>query len=102
MVGAKRKLVVIGNGMSGARTVEEILARGGAEQFDIAMFGEEPCGNYNRIMLSAVLDGSHAATEIFLNPLEWYERNAIRLHAGIHASRIFRFARRVLGSDGSE
>ena len=88
--------------MSGARTVEEILARGGAELFNIAMFGDEPFGNYNRIMLSAVLDGSHAATEIFLNPLAWYEQNAIRLHSGIRATRIFRFARRVLGADGSE
>ena len=101
-MGAKRNLLVIGNGMSGARTVEEILARGGAELFNIAMFGDEPFGNYNRIMLSAVLDGSHAATEIFLNPLAWYEQNAIRLHSGIRATRIFRFARRVLGADGSE
>ena len=101
-MGAKRNLVVIGNGMSGARTVEEILARGGAELFDIAMFGAEPFGNYNRIMLSAVLDGSHQAGEISLNPLEWYERNRIRLHAGIRATRIYRFARRVLGADGSE
>src|SRR5579863_5080908 len=99
---AKRNLVVIGNGMSGARTVEEILARGGAGLFNITMFGDEPFGNYNRIMLSAVLDGSHAATEIFLNPLAWYEQNAIRLHSGIRATRIFRFARRVLGADGSE
>jgi NAD(P)H-nitrite reductase large subunit/predicted pyridoxine 5'-phosphate oxidase superfamily flavin-nucleotide-binding protein len=101
-MGAKRNLVVIGNGMSGARTVEELLARGGAELFDIAMFGAEPFGNYNRIMLSAVLDGSHQAGEISLNPLEWYERNRIRLHAGIRATRIYRFARRVLGADGSE
>ena len=48
----KRRLVVIGNGMAGARAVEEILARGGAEQFQITMFGDEPYGNYNRIMLS--------------------------------------------------
>ncbi len=48
----KRNLVVIGNGMSGARSVEEILARGGAELFNIAMFGAEPTGNYNRIMLA--------------------------------------------------
>ena len=38
----KQKLVVIGNGMAGARTVEEILERGGGEQFEITMFGEEP------------------------------------------------------------
>jgi NAD(P)H-nitrite reductase large subunit/predicted pyridoxine 5'-phosphate oxidase superfamily flavin-nucleotide-binding protein len=98
----KRNLVVIGNGMAGARAVEEILSRGGAEQFNIAMFGAEPTGNYNRIMLSGVLDGSHQAAEIVLNPLAWYEQNGIRLRAGIRATRILRFARRVLGSDGSE
>jgi len=102
MKSSKRNLVVIGNGMAGARTVEEILARGGAEMFNIAMFGGEPFGNYNRIMLSGVLDGSHKAAEIVLNPLAWYEQNGIRLHAGIRATRILRFARRVLGSDGSE
>jgi nitrite reductase (NADH) large subunit len=53
----KQKLVVIGNGMAGARAVEEVLARGGAEIFDIAMFGDEPYGNYNRILLSNVLSG---------------------------------------------
>ena len=71
-MGAKRNLVVIGNGMSGARTVEEILARGGADMFNIAMFGDEPGGNYNRIMLSAVLDGTQQAGEIVLNPFSWY------------------------------
>ena len=30
----KRRLVVIGNGMAGARAVEEILARGGADLFE--------------------------------------------------------------------
>src|SRR5579862_4864856 len=98
----KRKLVVIGNGMSGARAVEEILARGGADMFDIAMFGAEPTGNYNRILLSAVLDGSQKASETVLNPLAWYEQHAIRLHAGVRATRVFRFARRVIGADGSE
>jgi len=81
-MGAKRNLVVIGNGMSGARTVEEIFARGGAELFNVAMFGGEPFGNYSRIMLSAVLDGSHQAAEISLNPLAWYEQNGIRLAKG--------------------
>ena len=42
----KQNLVVIGNGMAGARTVEEILARGGGRQFDITMFGEEPTGTF--------------------------------------------------------
>jgi nitrite reductase (NADH) large subunit len=101
-VSAKRNLVIIGNGMSGARSAEEILARGGAELFNIAMFGAEPTGNYNRILLSAVLDGSQPESETILNPLAWYQQHAIRLHAGVRAIRIFRFARRVIGADGSE
>ncbi len=97
---AKKRLVVIGNGMAGARTVEEILERGGAEQFDITMFGEEPAGNYNRILLSNVLNGSYKEEEIFLNPITWYEEHNIRLHAGKRASGMLRRARLVYGEDG--
>src|SRR5579863_7611989 len=97
----KKKLVVIGNGMAGARTVEEILARGGADKFEITMFGEEPTGNYNRILLSNVLNGSYKEDEIYLNPLSWYEENNIRLHAGKRASGLLRRARLVYGEDGT-
>ena len=83
----KQRLVVIGNGMAGARTVEEILARGGADQFDFTMFGDEPYGNYNRILLSNVLTGSHDEDDIFINPLSWYEQKDIRLHAGVRVAR---------------
>jgi nitrite reductase (NADH) large subunit len=96
----KQKLVVIGNGMAGARAVEEILARGGADQFEITMFGDEPYGNYNRILLSDVLNGSHQADEIFLNPLAWYTDNGIKLHAGVRAEKIQRSTRQVLGRGG--
>ena len=89
-VTTKQRLVVIGNGMAGARAVEEILARGGGEQFDIIMFGDEPYGNYNRILLSNVLNGSQDAREIFLNPLTWYEENNITLHAGNRVQAIDR------------
>src|SRR5215469_532332 len=88
--------------MAGARTVEEILARGGGEMFDIAMFGDEPFGNYNRIMLSAVLEGATDAAAITLNPLQWYDEHAIRLRSGIRAERIYRYAHTVEGSDGSQ
>lgn len=98
---AKRNLVVIGNGMAGARAVEEILARGGADQFHITMFGDEPYGNYNRILLSNVLNGSQEESEIFLNPLSWYRENGITLYAGVRAETILRKARVVLSEDGS-
>jgi nitrite reductase (NADH) large subunit len=100
-MGEKRKLIVIGNGMAGARTVEEILARGGGDQFDITMFGEEPTGNYNRILLSNVLNGSYKEDEIFLNPLDWYRENNIRLLSGTRAAGILRRARLVYAEDGT-
>jgi nitrite reductase (NADH) large subunit len=98
--GPRRRLVVIGNGMAGARTVEEILARGGAAQFSITMFGDEPYGNYNRIMLSHVLSGEESDADIFLNSLAWYQDNGITLHAGVRVDRIDRFTKHVFSSDG--
>jgi nitrite reductase (NADH) large subunit len=99
-VQTKQRLVVVGNGMAGARAVEEILARGGASLFDIVMFGDEPYGNYNRILLSEVLNGSQHESEIFLNPLSWYEENHVRLHAGVRVTDVHRVARVVVGDNG--
>jgi nitrite reductase (NADH) large subunit len=96
----KKRLVVIGNGMAGARTVEEILSRGGGDMFDITMFGDEPTGNYNRILLSNVLNGSYREEEIFLNPLAWYKENNINLLAGMRASGLLRRVRLVFGENG--
>ncbi|MDO9712635.1 nitrite reductase large subunit NirB [Paracraurococcus lichenis] len=97
---AKRQLVVIGNGMAGARAVEEVLARGGADMFDITMFGEEPYGNYNRILLSNILSGIQDSSEIFLNPLDWYAENGIILHAGSPVVEIDRYAKVVRAANG--
>ena len=97
----KQNLVVIGNGMAGARAVEEILARGGRDLFEITMFGDEPYGNYNRILLSNVLNGTQDESEIFLNPLEWYRENNITLHAGVRVDSILRRSKVVLGADGN-
>jgi nitrite reductase (NADH) large subunit len=93
--------VVIGNGMAGARAVEEVLARGGAAQFEITMFGEEPYGNYNRILLSNILSGVQDSDEIYINPLSWYAENNITLHAGARVEEIDRAARAVRAGDGS-
>jgi len=97
----KQNLVVIGNGMAGARTVEEILARGGSELFRISIFGDEPCGNYNRILLSSILEGTRSEEEVMLNRPAWYADNGIRLNAGVRALRIQRHAKCVLGADGT-
>lgn len=100
MISNKQKLVVIGNGMAGARTVEDILGRGGDKQFDITVFGAEPHGNYNRIMLSQVLNGSQDVRQILLHPREWYEWQGITLHGGVTVTEIDREAKTVTGDNG--
>jgi nitrite reductase (NADH) large subunit len=96
------RLVMVGNGMAGARALEEILARGGNERFAITVFGDEPYGNYNRILLSNVLAGSDDAREIYLNPLEWYAENNVDLHSGVRVVRIDPFAHVVHANDGTK
>ncbi len=80
--------------MAGARLVEDVLACD-PDLFDITVFGDEPYGNYNRILLSNVLNGTQDAKEIFLNPLAWYEENGITLHAGEKVTQVDREAKLV-------
>jgi len=77
----KPRLVVVGNGMAGMRTVEELLKLDSA-LYDITVFGAEPHGNYNRILLSPVLAGEKTVDDIMLNTREWYAANNIRLYTG--------------------
>ncbi|AFM17897.1 NAD(P)H-dependent nitrite reductase, large subunit [Mycolicibacterium chubuense NBB4] len=99
------RLVVVGNGMAGIRAIEEVLARQHrgicAEPFQITVFGDEPYGNYNRILLSNVLAGVDDPTEIYLNTLAWYADNGIDLRAGVRVVRIDTFAHLVHADDGT-
>jgi nitrite reductase (NADH) large subunit len=93
----RQRLVVIGNGMAGMRTVEELL-KIAPELYDITVFGAEPHLNYNRIMLSPVLAGEKRIDDIILNTREWYDANGITLHAGDAVVDIDR-ARRIVRSE---
>lgn len=95
----KTKLVVIGNGMAGARTLEELLVLA-PDKYEITVFGAEPLGNYNRILLSPLLAGEKTLEEIMINDLQWYADQGIKLHAGKRVIRIDRNRRRVVTSDG--
>ncbi|HEX7637362.1 MAG TPA: nitrite reductase large subunit NirB [Burkholderiaceae bacterium] len=97
----KMKLVMIGNGMAGVRTLEELL-KIAPDLYDITVFGAEPHPNYNRILLSPVLAGEQTLPEIVLNPLAWYEDNGIALHLGKAVTRIDRRRRVVQAADGTE
>ncbi|MDK8641471.1 nitrite reductase large subunit NirB [Niallia taxi] len=76
-----KKLVLIGNGMAGVRTIEEIVKRD-AETFEITIIGDEPYPNYNRIMLSNVLQGKTTINDININDWDWYKDNHINLLTG--------------------
>jgi nitrite reductase (NADH) large subunit len=97
----KLKLVMIGNGMAGVRTLEELLKLA-PDLYDISVFGAEPHPNYNRILLSPVLAGEQTFEEIVLNDLNWYAENHIKLLLGRKVVKIDRKQRLVIADDGSE
>lgn len=96
----KMKLVVIGNGMAGMRTVEELL-KIAPDFYEITVYGDEPYPNYNRIMLSPVLANEQTIDDIILNSVEWYAENNITLHTGKRINKIDRTKRVVIAEDGT-
>ncbi len=98
--GRRPRLVVVGNGMAGMRAVEELLAVA-PDLYDIVVYGAEPHGNYNRILLSPVLAGEKTADEIMLNDRAWYAERGIELRAGRKIVAIDRRARRVTDDTGA-
>ena len=97
----KQRVVVIGNGMAGARLVEEVLARGGADRFKIAIFSDEGGGSYDRMRLADVLNGSQDEREIVLHDFTWYQHHQIQLNIGKRVLAVSRQARTVYGSAGA-
>ena len=97
----KSKLVMIGNGMAGVRTLEELL-KIAPDLYDITVFGAEPHPNYNRILLSPVLAGEQTLDAIVLNSWAWYQENHITLHAGKKVVAVDRVKRIVRADDGTE
>src|SRR6187549_3193589 len=91
----RRKLVMVGNGMAGVRTLEELL-KIAPDLYDITVFGAEPHANYNRILLSPVLAGEMTIKEIMLNDVDWYAQNGIKLHLNKKVVRIDRPGRKVV------
>jgi nitrite reductase (NADH) large subunit len=97
----KQKLVLVGNGMAGIKAIEELLKLD-PEMYDITVFGAEPYGNYNRILLSPVLAGEMKLDDIMLNDLGWYKLNGITLHSGKKVTKIDRAVKKVYSDDGTE
>lgn len=96
---SKPRLVLIGNGMAGMRAVEELLALA-PDAYRITVFGAEPYGNYNRILLSPVLSGEKSAADITLNGPDWYAEHGIDLRMGAEVVHIDRARRTVVDARG--
>jgi len=96
----REKLVLVGNGMAGMRAIEELLNIA-PDIYDITVFGAEPYGNYNRILLSPVLAGEKTIDDIMLNDEQWYTDNHITLHKGKRVKSVDRKHRKVIAEDGT-
>ncbi|MEO5335287.1 MAG: nitrite reductase large subunit NirB [Magnetospirillum sp. WYHS-4] len=95
----KERLVVVGNGMAGIRTVEELLKRDPG-RYHITVFGAEPHGNYDRIQLSHVLSGEKELAGIVTHPQSWYDDRGIHLIAGDPVESIDRELKLVASRSG--
>src|SRR6185503_10873722 len=96
----REHLVVVGNGMAGMRTVEELLKLEPSKAFRITVFGAEPHPNYNRIMLSSVLAGDKTMDDIVINPHAWYEEHGVRLITGDAVTVLNRGDKTVTSASG--
>jgi nitrite reductase (NADH) large subunit len=96
----KQQLVVVGNGMAGTRTLEELFGLD-PDLYDITVFGAEPHPNYNRIMLSPVLTGEQTLRDIVLNDEQWYADHGVRLLLNRAVTKIDRARRQVHAADGT-
>jgi nitrite reductase (NADH) large subunit len=99
MINVRERLVVVGNGMAGMRTVEELLKRDPL-RYQVTVFGAEPHVNYDRIALSSVLAGEKGIGQITIHSLAWYGENGVQLHAGDPIVAIDRQARTVTSESG--
>jgi NAD(P)H-nitrite reductase large subunit len=94
------RLVVVGNGMAATRLVEELVAR----EYDgtITVLGDEPGPAYNRVLLSAVLEGTHPTDALTLRAPEWYADHGVDLRTGSRVLEVERDVRDVMLVDGTK
>src|SRR5437763_1497102 len=95
----KKRLAIIGNGMAAGRLLDELLRRGAQTRFDIAVYGEESHGCYNRILLCRIIGGS-TADEITLKAQDWYASRGVTFHAGTMVARLDTSSRTLITEQG--
>jgi nitrite reductase (NADH) large subunit len=93
------QLVIIGNGMAATRLCEH-LAQRALGRYAIALIGEEPTLAYNRVLLSSVLAGDVAASEISLKPVSWWRDRGVTLCYGAAVTAADIAVRTITLADG--
>lgn len=95
----RERLVIVGSGMASGRMLEH-LCRAMPNAFDITLFGAEPHGNYNRIMLSPVLAGEESFENIVVHDAAWYTQHKIVCRFGETVTKIDRARKVVVSARG--
>jgi assimilatory nitrate reductase electron transfer subunit len=91
------RILVVGGGMAAVRLAEHLA---GDDRFAVTVLADEPHAPYNRILLSAVLEGTHAPSALTLRSEEWFAGHGIELRLGARVLEIDRAAREVVLVDG--
>lgn len=97
---SKRRVVVVGSGMAATRLVEQLLARPGSSALQLTVLGDERHAPYNRILLSAVLEGTHRPQALTLRDPGWYAEHGVDLRLGTRVTAVDRSRQAVLLDDG--
>lgn len=101
MNNAKKKIVVVGNGMVGHNFIEKLVDTGGLEKYEIVVFGEEKRPAYDRVYLSSYFSGKTAEDLSLVEP-GYYEKHGIKLHLGDKVVQIDRLNKKVISEKGKE
>ncbi|MGO3405866.1 nitrite reductase large subunit NirB [Marinomonas sp.] len=88
----KPHLVVIGNGMVGHHFIEQLIAQGGQDLYQITVLGEEPHLAYDRVHLSEYFSGKGAA-DLAMTDGTLYDENGIRYFTSSQVTEIHREAK---------
>lgn len=93
------RLVVVGAGMAAQRLVEGLSTRGYAGS--VTVLGDEEAPPYNRILLSAVLEGTHDPGSVVGRSPGWYADRGVDLRLGARVLEVDREAGEVMLVDGT-
>ncbi len=93
------RLAIVGNGVATGRLLDD-LERRGLDRFAIPVFGEEPRGCYNRVLLGRVL-GTGDAESITTKPAGWYAERGVAFHSGVTVTSLDAASKWLEASDGS-